>query len=114
MSRPRSSTPPTGIWSRNSGARRTVNTINLNLIKNTRVSEKVNLKLEANVFNLFNHSFLGVPDPFYRPNFAIASFGAYHFNDSGGVNGFSGAGPANAVGTGLAQRRLVLGAHIIF
>ena len=38
-----------------------VNTVNLNLIKNTRISEKVNLRLEANVYNPLNHLFYGVP-----------------------------------------------------
>jgi len=88
-----------------------VNTVNLNLIKNNRISERLNLKLEMNVYNLMNHPFLGVPcaditsDP---------CFGATFLNDSGGVNFDSGASPANAIGTGLAQRRIVLGAHIIF
>jgi len=103
---------PYGNMQRNSARGQTVNTININLIKNTRVSEKVNLKLEGNVYNLFNHPFLGVPCADISE--CAPSFGGYLFNDSGGFNGFSGSGPPNAVGTGLAQRRLVLGAHIIF
>ncbi|MGO9440495.1 MAG: hypothetical protein ACLPXM_08130, partial [Terriglobales bacterium] len=103
---------PYGNMQRNSARGQTVNTINVNLIKNTRISEKVNLKLEGNVYNLFNHTFLGVPCADISE--CAPSFGGYLFNDSGGFNGFSGSGPPNAVGTGLAQRRLVLGAHIIF
>ncbi|MGO9210855.1 MAG: TonB-dependent receptor domain-containing protein [Terriglobales bacterium] len=103
---------PYGNMQRNSVRGQTVNTININLIKNTRVSEKVNLKLEGNVYNLFNHPFLGVPCADISE--CAPSFGGYLFNDSGGFNGFSGSGPPNAIGTGLAQRRLVLGAHIIF
>jgi hypothetical protein len=95
----------------------TVNTVNLNLIKNNRISERVNLRLEADVYNLLNHTFLGVPcaditsDP---------CFGSLALNDSGGVNFDSGVGVAggsgglNTVATGLAQRQIVLGAHIIF
>jgi hypothetical protein len=90
----------------------TVNTVNLNLIKNTRISERVNVKLEANVYNLFNREFLGTPcADIIRCG---PGFGNGLFNDSGGINAFTGAGVANAVGTGLAQRRMVLGAHIIF
>jgi len=109
---------PYGNAARNSGGRGdSVNTVNLNLIKATRVSEKVNLKLEANLLNVTNRSFLGTPDPFISDgNFANGgSFGNTYFNVGGGGNPpyYSGAS-ANAVGQGLGNRRLILGAHIIF
>ncbi|MFZ3210014.1 MAG: hypothetical protein WA188_00725, partial [Terriglobales bacterium] len=90
----------------------------LNLIKNNRVSEKVNLRLEANVYNVFNHLFLGVPGADITSDGAC--FGSLACNDSGGVNYDSGVGVAGGAGglnttaTGLAQRHLVIGAHIIF
>jgi len=103
---------PYGNVRRNPGVRGpAVNTVNINLIKNTRVSERLNLKLEANVYNLFNSQWLGVPCAAFS---FCTQFGAAVANDSGGVNEFSGAGVANSVGSGLAQRRMVLGAHIIF
>jgi len=105
---------PYGNVPRNPGVRGdAVNTVNLNLIKNTRVSERVNLRLEANVYNLFNHQFLGTPAADITSDGA-GVFGTTAQNDSGGVDFDSGAGVANPVGTGLAQRRVILGAHIIF
>jgi len=104
---------PFGTVRRDPGVRgQTVNTVNLNLIKNNRVSEKVNLKLEMNVYNLFNHQFLGVPGADITSDGSC--FGSVACGDSGGINYDSGAGPANGIGTGLAQRRIILGAHIIF
>jgi len=104
---------PFGTMGRNPGVRgMTVNTINLNLIKNNRVSEKVNLRLEANVYNVLNHMFLGVPGADITSD--GAAFGTFLANDSGGFQPDSGASFANNVYNGLAQRRVVLGAHIIF
>ncbi|MGA9207030.1 MAG: hypothetical protein WB347_04460, partial [Terriglobales bacterium] len=110
---------PFGTVGRDPGVRgQTVNTVNLNLIKNNRVSEKVNLRLEANVYNVFNHLFLGVPGADITSDGAC--FGSLACNDSGGVNYDSGVGVAGGAGglnttaTGLAQRHLVIGAHIIF
>jgi hypothetical protein len=93
-----------------------VNTVNLNLLKRTRVSERVNLKLEANLINAFNRMFRGVPDPvMIDGNFnANGSFGNTFFNDSGGLNPIGVGNTQAAIGNGLAQRRLILGAHVIF
>jgi len=104
---------PFGNVRRNPGVRgQAVNTININLIKNNRVSEKVNLKLEGNIYNLFNKQFLGVPAAIIADGAGV--FGTNNLNDSGGVSPDTGTGSANGIGNGLAQRRLVLGAHIIF
>ncbi len=108
---------PYGNVRRNPGVRgQPVDTVNLNLIKNTRVSERVNLRLEANVYNLFNTQFLGVPCADLTPG-ECTQFGGFLKNDSGGVNEFSGTGAgltSTYLYSGLAQRRIVLGAHIIF
>jgi hypothetical protein len=104
---------PYGNVGRNPGVRGdAVNTINLNLIKNTRISERVNLRLEANVYNLFNHQFLGTPAADITSDGAV--FGTTSGNDSGGVSFDTGAGTANPVGSGLAQRRIILAARIFF
>ena len=104
---------PYGNVRRNPGVRgQSVNTVNLNLIKNTHISEKVNFRLEANLYNALNHMFLGVPAAKIADGAGV--FGTTNLNDSGGISPDTGTGSANAVGTGLAQRRLVLGAHIIF
>ena len=77
---------PYGNVPRNPGFRgMTVNTINLNLIKNNRVSEKVNLRLEANVYNLFNHHVPGSSrEPISPPTERLS--GLSLANDSGGVS----------------------------
>ena len=105
---------PYGNVRRNPGVRGdAVNTINLNLIKNTRVSERVNLRLEANVLNAFNHMWRGTPDSVFSDG--PGAFGTVSTNDSGGSGIYQGGVNNNAaVGQGLGQRRIVLGAHIIF
>jgi len=104
---------PYGNTSRNPHIRGdSINTVNLNLIKDTRVAEKVSLKLEANVFNAFNRMFRGVPDPFFVDGQYAAnggSFGNTFFNSSLG-----GTAGANSTLTGTGRRRIILGAHIIF
>ena len=50
---------------RNPGTRgQNVSTINFSMFKTTQISERVAFRLEAQVYNLFNHQFRGVPDPF--------------------------------------------------
>jgi len=104
---------PFGTVGRNPGVRgMTVNTINLNVIKNNRLSEKVNVKLEMNVYNVMNHLFLGVPAADITSDGSC--FGTVACNDSGGLQFDSGAAVSGSLANGLAQRRIVLGAHIIF
>jgi hypothetical protein len=83
------------------------------MFKNTKLSERVTFRLSAEVYNLFNHQFRGVPDPIIDDvNLANGgSFGNNFFNTDGG-------GPAgaytNAILNGIAQRRMILGAKITF
>jgi len=94
-----------------------VNTVNFNLVKNNRITEKLNMRLEANVLNLFNHPFYGQPDAYIDDgSFAVgSSYGNTYFNSAGGGSPpFGTNASANAVNQGLANRRIILGAHIIF
>jgi hypothetical protein len=70
----------------------------------------LSLRLEAQAYNLFNHRFLGVPDPFIDDG---------NLQDAGGTfaNNFSnssGGDYTNPTLAGLGRRRLILGAKVIF
>ncbi len=102
---------PYGNVRRNPGLRgQPVNTVNLGLFKTTKLTEKLSLRLEAQVFNLLNTQFRGVPDPLIDDgNFADASgsFANTFFNSNGGDY-------TNPTATGIGRRRMVLGAKITF
>jgi outer membrane receptor protein involved in Fe transport len=110
---------PYGNVGRNPGVRgQAVSTVNFSVFKTTKVSERLSLRLEAQAYNLFNHLFLGVPDPQIGDgNFAVdhGSFGNNFFNTNGGVNPNAlQSGYTNPVLNGLGRRRLVLGAKVTF
>jgi hypothetical protein len=99
---------------RNSLRGQAISTMNLALFKNTKLTEKVTLQLRATAYNALNHQFRGVPDPLiedvcFPDCTGPHSFQNNFFNLSGG-NTFAG----NAVADGILQRRLELGAKIIF
>jgi TonB dependent receptor len=101
---------PYGNVGRNPGVRGdSVNTVSLDLAKNIKFTERLSLKLEAQAYNLLNHRFLGLPDPFIEDgNLSVGgTFGNNFSNNSGGDY-------TNAVNTGLGRRRLILAARIIF
>jgi len=109
---------PYGNVSRNPGLRgQAVSAVNFSMFKTTKMTERLSLRLEAQVYNLFNHMFLGVPDPVID-DLSLAnggSFGNNFFNQSGGVNPNAlNSGYTNAILSGLGRRRLVLGAKITF
>jgi hypothetical protein len=108
---------PFGNVGRNPGVRgQAVSATNFSLFKTTKVTERLSLRLEAQVYNLFNHPFLGVPDPVVGDlNLANnGSFGNNLFNSSGGTNPNGSGGYSNNVLNGLGRRRMVLGAKIVF
>jgi hypothetical protein len=96
---------------RNPGYRgQAVSTVNFSMFKTTKLTEKVSLRLEAQVYNLFNHMFLGVPDPDIDDgNFQDAggSFANTLFNSSGGDY-------TNVTAAGLGRRRMTLGVKLVF
>jgi hypothetical protein len=109
---------PYGNVGRNPGVRgQAVSTVNFSVFKTTKVTERLSLRLEAQAYNLFNHLFLGVPDPAIDDlNIANGgSFGNNFFNTNGGINPNAlNSGYTNPVLAGLGRRRLVLGAKVTF
>jgi hypothetical protein len=101
---------PYGNTSRNPGYRgQPVNTVNLSIFKTTKITERFSLRLEGQAYNLFNHRFLGVPDPLIDDgNLANqGTFGNIFSNSSGGNY-------TNFQLNGLGRRRLILGAKVTF
>ena len=95
---------------RNPGTRgQVLSATNFSMFKNTKLNERVAFRLEAQVYNLFNHQFRGVPDPFIDDlNLANGgSFGNNLFNPSGGDYN-------NVTLNGIGRRRLILGGKITF
>ena len=86
-----------------------INNASLSLIKNTKLGERFSLELRAVAFNVLNHQFRGVPDPFFLDGNAEvgSSFGNTNFNNSGGDS-------TNVTQAGIGRRRIELGAKIIF
>jgi hypothetical protein len=109
---------PYGNVGRNPGVRgQAVSTVNFSMFKTTKITERLSLRLEAQAYNLFNHLFLGVPDPAIDDlNLANGgSFGNNFFNTNGGINPNAlNSGYTNPVLAGLGRRRLVLGAKVTF
>jgi hypothetical protein len=101
---------PYGNVSRNPGYRGdNVNTVNFRLAKNVKFTERLSVRLEAQAYNLFNHRFLGVPDPFIDDlNQANGGTFANNFSNP------SGGDYTNVTSAGLGRRRLILGARLIF
>src|SRR6266571_3971985 len=109
---------PYGNVGRNPGLRgQAVSSVDFSMFKTTKVTERLSLRLEAQVYNLFNHMFLGVPDPIVADlNLANnGSFGNNFFNQSGGVNPNAlNSGYTNPTLSGLGRRRMILGAKVSF
>jgi hypothetical protein len=85
-----------------------ISTANLAVFKNFNINERMKLQIQAQAFNVMNTQFLGVPDP-VLDDVATGSFQSTKFNNNGGLT-FAG----NIVSDGIARRRLVFGAKLIF
>jgi outer membrane receptor protein involved in Fe transport len=98
---------------RNTQRGQPVNTINMAVFKNTKITERLTIQLQAEAFNLFNHQWLGIPN--VNVNSAnvggVNQFGSLAFNPNGGDSNF---GTANINNDGIGRRRLQFGAKIIF
>jgi hypothetical protein len=94
---------PFGNFPRNRFQGQSFNQWNMGLFKNTKVTEKVNFQLQANVTNIFNRQFRGTPDP-------VIEDGNFASGGSFGNNFFSVATPTPA----RTRRRMELGLKIIF
>jgi len=80
-----------------------VSAVNLSLFKSIKFTERLSLRLEAQAYNLFNHRFLGIPDPFMSDS----TFADNHINNSGGDY-------TNVTLAGIGRRRLILGGKFNF
>jgi outer membrane receptor protein involved in Fe transport len=98
---------------RNTERGQPISTVNMGVFKNVKITERLTMQLQAEAFNLFNHMWLGIPN--VNANAAATSsdgvtvFGSRAFNSDGGDT-FAG----NNITDGIQQRRLQLGAKIIF
>jgi hypothetical protein len=86
------------------------------MFKTTKLTERLSLRLEAQAYNLFNHPFLGVPDPVIDDlNLAHGgSFGNNFFNNSGGTSPNLAGAYTNFQLNGLGRRRLIFGTKLTF
>jgi len=101
---------PYGNVPRNPGVRgQNVNAVNFSLAKSFKLTERYSLSMGAQVYNLFNHRFLGVPDPFID-DLNLANGGTFGNNFSNS----SGGDYTNTVNTGLGIRRMILYARFSF
>lgn len=82
-----------------------ISTPNLAFFKNTKLTERFSLQLQAQAFNVLNAQFLGVPNADVNSQ----SFGSRAFNNNGG-----GTFAGNTTYDGIAQRHLLFGAKLIF
>jgi hypothetical protein len=81
----------------------TFNNVDLNVYKNTMLTEHVTLRIEASAFNVLNRSYYGLPD------------GLVGDAPAGSFNNFT-LTPAQGglVGTGTGVRNMTFGAKILF
>jgi hypothetical protein len=81
----------------------TFNNVDLNVYKNTMLSERVTLRIEATAFNVLNRSYYGMQDGLLGD----ARFGSF--------NNFSAnAAAGGLVGTGTGVRNMTFGAKLLF
>jgi hypothetical protein len=101
---------PYGNVPRNPGVRGdSVNTVNAVLAKSFKLTERVSVRFEAQAYNLMNHRFLGVPDPFIEDgNQSVGGTFANSFSNP------SGGDYTNVTSAGLGRRRLILGGKLTF
>jgi len=98
---------------RNTERGQPINTVNLAVFKNTRITERLTFQLQSEAFNLFNHQWLGIPNVNVdAANVGgVNQFGSLAFNPNGGDSNF---GTANIINDGIGRRRLQFGGKLIF
>jgi outer membrane receptor protein involved in Fe transport len=92
------------------------NNVDISVVKNVRLTERVNMLLQMSAFNALNRGYYGTPDP----NIEDSLFPAVSGNPSGFLNNYyasgGGASPAagGAFGQGPGNRSVQLGGKIVF
>jgi hypothetical protein len=103
---------PFGGVGRNTVRGDTISQVNLALLKNVKLSDRLTIQLRGVAYNVLNRQYRGVPDPIIDDgNFADqqSSFGNTFFNSNGG-----NPPQANSVFSGIDRRRIEVGGKIIF
>jgi len=98
-----------------------ISTANLSFFKDTKINERLTLEFQAQVFNIMNTQFRGVPDPVMDDTFAVSPgspspFQSTAYNFNGGGNNFEGGGTfsSNLTYDGIGRRRLLFGMKVKF
>lgn len=102
-------TPFAGVG-RNTERGDTINNVNLAVIKNLKMTERLSLQLRATAFNILNRDYRGNPDPIIDDGSfrdVQGSFANTFFNNTGGFQ-------TNSVFSGIDRRRIELEGKIIF
>jgi outer membrane receptor protein involved in Fe transport len=98
---------------RNTERGQPINTVNMAVFKNTKVTERLTIQFQAEAFNLLNHQWLGIPlqnvNNAANTKDGVNQFGSLAFNNNGGDT-FAG----NIITDGIGRRRLQFGAKLIF
>ena len=81
----------------------TQNNVDLAVFKDTRITERVNFRLEANAYNVLNRAFFNTPDNF-EGDYPSGSFNNTLFTTPTGSN----------IGPGTGLRNMLFGAKILF
>jgi len=95
---------------RNQQRGQTINNVNLALLKNWKVNERITIEARGTAYNVLNRQYRGVPGvSIDNGNFADTggSFANTLYNPDGG-------GQTNSVFSGIDRRRLELGGKIRF
>lgn len=85
----------------------TTNNADTSVFKNTKLTERLTLRLEVDAFNILNRSYYGTPDNFIGD--AGSSFGNFSLNSA-----FTPATAGGVAGPGTGVRNLVFGGKFLF
>ena len=92
---------------RNLNRGQSYNNVDTSVFKNTKITERLTLRIEADAFNILNRSYYGTPDNFIGD--AGSSFGNFSLTS---VNTPASTGAVSGTGTGV--RNMTFGAKLLF
>jgi hypothetical protein len=81
----------------------TFNNVDASVFKNTKITERITFRFEADAYNVLNRSYYGTPDN-YIGDAPFGSFNNFLFNSAGGSN----------IGPGTGVRNMEFGGKILF
>jgi Carboxypeptidase regulatory-like domain/TonB-dependent Receptor Plug Domain len=89
-------------WGRNLLRGNTFNNVDTSVYKNTKLTERFTLRIEATAYNILNRSYYGTPDNFIGDT--GSSFNTQLFSAAGG----------SLIGTGTGVRNMTFGGKLLF